>query len=490
MNKFNSGVKYNQLGSIKYNSTSLLVSIQDVYTRVGPRPVVLDQQYHALAVLENSFDVFLDQEVNGMDELSFSLPYTDSKREFLQNENIIQMFDTLYVVRKVTKRKGLEAPVLDVFCEAIWYDLQYGEPLTVTKWVEADAVTIISDILEGTEWSVGTVELTSTRTLDVSGDQEINRLGAVWKVQSLFGGDIEWDTSTKKVHLLYPNITHSGVAISYSKNMRDMEAIYDTRNLITKLYVYGKDGLTIESANNGSKFIENYSYTSKVRVRTIKDERFTNPFTLLDYGQKQLTILSKPQGTYKLNVLEMSRQTGLSHEKFTIGDIIRVYDKEVDMDANVRIMKWKYDVIEPELTEVQLETKIKGIAELLADNSDGSETFTAGDAVDKSEMLDLMVFNYLLNSRGDDEFSYWTNTGWEVDAANGYSGNASFKANGEFGINKSMKQIVYPSHRDTYALSFRAYVENYQKGANGKVGVNITVTYDDGTTEEVFVSLI
>ena len=65
MNNYNSGFKFNQLSSVTYNSETLN-SIRQIYTRIGPRPVILDQNKIALAVLENSYDVVLEQEVNGI----------------------------------------------------------------------------------------------------------------------------------------------------------------------------------------------------------------------------------------------------------------------------------------------------------------------------------------------------------------------------------------------------------------------------------------
>lgn len=58
------------------------------------------------------------------------------------------------------------------------------------------------------------------------------------------------------------------------------------------------------------------------------------------------------------------------------------------------------------------------------------------DVIDRQEVKDLVPFNHLRNSRADSGFSYWVNSGFEVDAENGVSGTASFKAEGESGMTK------------------------------------------------------
>lgn len=487
MNNYNTGLKFNQLSNVKYNS-QIVSAIKQIFTRIGPRPVILNQDKTALAVLENSYEVVLEQEVNGIDEIRFNLPFTDSKAIHLKNENLIQMFETIYIIREVIKKKGSSEPYYEVFAEALWYDLQFSDPLVKTVWLENSAASIFSDLLEGTGWSLGKMEFTNHRTLRLD-PESANPLEGISKARSLFNADLVWNTDSLKLDVVKPSTKHSGASIVYRKNMEDIEVFYDTKDLVTRLFVYGKNGLTIKDANNGKLYLEDYSYTNKRRVRSIKDERFTNPFALKEFGLDQLKILSKPRATYRMSAFVLSAITGLSHEEFSIGSIVRVYDKEIDLDDNVRIMRWSYNVIEPSNTKIELEFKLKGLSDLLSDKDLSGSGFDSEDSVTRPEMLELMVFNYLLNSRADDNFSSWENNGWNVDAINGYAGPASFKADGALSTVKSLKQTIYPSHRDAYSISFRGYARSLVKGPNGKVGVNVKITYDDLTSEDQFIPL-
>ncbi|PED63965.1 phage tail protein [Priestia megaterium] len=488
MNSYNSGLRFNMLNSVQYNS-QVVKSIRQIYTRLGIRPIILDQNKNALAVLENSFDIELDQEVNGIDELNFSLPYTDSKKDYLVNENLIQMYETIYIIRKVEKRKGSNAPQIDVYAEALWYDLQFSDPLKVTSWVDSTPSQILTDLLKGTGWKVGTVEISTKRTLTLDEEAD-NSLVGITSARDLFGGDLIYDTDAMEVSLLNEQTKHSGAAIIYKKNMSEINAIYDTRDLVTRLYVYGQNGLTIEDANNGVKYVEDFSFTSKVRSRSIKNEQFTNPFSLKEWADDQIKILCKPSASYQITAEDLSSLSGLSHEKFAIGYIVRVYDEELDMDENTRIMKWTYNVVEPWKTKIELETTVKLLSDLLADGASYTSGFASEDSVSNQEILQLMVFNYLLNSRADDGFAYWTNTGWDIDAVNGYSGPASFKVVGTLGQSKELKQTIYPSHRESYSISFRAFADSLVKGPNGRVGTNIKITYEDGTVDNQFIPLV
>lgn len=476
--------KYNILNRVRYNSNPNK-RLHYPTTRIGPRPIILNQEREPVAILENSFNVVLSQEVKGMDEITFSLPTNDSKREFIQNENIVQMFDTLYVIREIVERK--KDRVTEVFAEAIWYDLQYADILTETDFEDELASNIMESALQGTGWGVGTVEFTSRRSLTV--DIDTNRLELLGEVEELFNGELEFDTQAQLVHLRRPIGEHSGASIMFEKNAEDIEALYDTKDLITRLYIYGREDMSIEDANDGIEYVENYQYTDLVRVRTYKDDRFTNPFHLKEVAEEALETMSKPRASYTISMADLSSRAGLEHEDFKIGSIVRIYDEELGIDLETRIMSWDYNVIEPYNTSLTLESKAKTLSELLADVDDFGNSFESGDSVEKSEMLDLSVFNYLLNSRADDGFAYWENNGWEIDPSSGSSGNASFKAEGTPGRRKELYQTVYPSNHTNYALSFRSRTRDLEVHENGRVGVEVTIKYHDGTEEKQFIPL-
>ena len=487
MFKYNSldKLKYNDLGKSKYNGTPI-ERLGHPSTRIGPRPIILNQDRQQEAILENSFDVTLSQEVGGKDEIAFSIPMGDPKRDFIKNENLVQMFDTFYVIREVVDRK--KDRITEVYAEATWYDLQYADILTETEWEDELATNIMSSALEGTEWAVGTVEFVNRRTLNVTIDY--NRLEVLSDVESLFGGELEFDTQLQLVHLRRAVGKHSGASISFDKNAEDIEARYDTRDLITRLYIYGKSDLTIEDANDGVVYVENHGYTDLVRTRSVKDERFTNPYHMKEIAENALETMAKPRASYFISMAELSNRAGLEHEEFTMGSKVRVYDKELGINLEVRIMSWEYNVIEPYRTKLTLESKAKTLSDLLAEADDFGSRFESGDSVDRAEMLDLSVFNLLLNARGDDGFSYWENNGWEIDPTSGASGNASFKASGDTARARELYQTVYPSNHDSYAISFKSQTKSLDVLDGGRVGVEVTVKYEDGTEDKQFVSLV
>lgn len=482
-------VVYNDLGTAKYNDFHQVTPDPFYHRLPGARPVVLSQDKKQLCVLENAYNLIMTQEKNGTDVLDFDLPFDDSKSEYLVNENFIQLTDDEFVIRTVTKSRDENGEkTISVYAEATWYDLQYADPIQSGDWSDVTPDVPISDLLTGTGWSAGTVKISTLRNMNVD-PGTTNRLEALKQVPDLWGGSLVFHTKDKKVDLIDGSLGDPGTSIVYQKNMKSMKAEYDTRDLITRLYPYGKNGLTIEDANNYVPYVENYQYAKQVRVRSFQDSRFTNPYHLKDQAESILDKLSVPRSSYQTKAADLSTMTGLEHEVFKLGYMVRVYDKELGVSLKTEIVKWKYNVIEPWKTELELSSVQPGLEDLLKNVVGAGSYLQSEDTVQKQDMLNLMVYNYLLNSRAESGEAYWVNNGWEIDSQNGYSGPASFKCIGEQGVEKTLTQTVNPSHRDSYTISFRANSSNLSLGSNGQAGVEVTIKYEDGTSSSEFLPL-
>jgi len=472
---------FSYLSSIDYKN--LKNSINQINSKIGPRPIILDENYKALAIINNIINAELNQELNSIDEFSFSISYNDPKKEFLKNENLIQMFDTIYIIREITKIKNSSELTLEVYSEALWYDIQFTDPLTVISWTKKTANQMIKDILSKTDWTIGTIDFTNSKTLTLD-ENNINPLSALYEVKNLFDGNLVFDTNNKTVSLLKENEKHSGASIIYKKNIESIEAKYDTKDLTTKLYIYGKDNLSIDSINEGKKYLENYTYTSKKRVKVLKDERFTDKYHLLEYGYQQLEKLSKPKISYKTTALNLKSLSGLSHEQFSIGSIIRVYDKELNLDINTKITKWVYNIVEPWNTKIELEISDESVSSFLSENLN-SENYN-------NENLETSSgFNLLMNSRADDGFAYWENDGFEIDDQIGLTGWSSFKTIIGSDKIKTLSQTIYPSTRENYTVSgYLSLPDDYIYNSSAKIGIELTINYEDGTNEVIYIPFL
>ena len=459
------------------------------YEKIGyARPVVLDDNGAWEAILENAYDIIVTGEINGEDTLTFSIPFRDSKRKYLENEKKIQIVDDVYKVRTITDVKDSTGnTVTQVYAEAEFYDLTFSVRKEEKKFDAETADIAMAYALADTEWSVGTVNVTSKRTWTST---EKNALSILRSVANLHGGDLVFDCPNRLVHLLTVNGKDSGALFAYKKNMKSIERVVDTRSLVTRLYAVGANGMTFADINNGKAYLEDFTYSSEVRITTLDCSSFTNPYQMKEYTAMRLAEYCKPSVSYVLNAMDLSVLTGYEHEAWNLGDYVRVEDKDLGLSVTTRIVRREYNLQEPWNTVLELSTTLKNLGSSVSSIDTIADALEGTGMVSNNDIRELVPFNHLRNSRADDGLAYWVSSGFEADGENGASGTASFKAVGVEGMTLSLAQTVYPSNRSSYTLSAQIASEDLEKlSDDSQVGIEVVIEYEDGSTETRFIDL-
>lgn len=484
--------------TLNTSDTSLTPKLVDVrlydipkapYEKIGyARPVVLDGNGAWEAVLENAYDIIVTGEINGEDTLSFCIPYRDSKRKYIDNEKKIQIVDDVYKIRTITDVKdSTGSTITQVYAEAEFYDLTFSVRKEEKKFEAETADVAMAYALSGTEWSVGTVSVTTKRTWTST---EKNALAILRSIADLHGGDLVFDCPNRLVHLLTVNGKDSGALFAYKKNMKSIERVVDTRSLVTRLYAVGADGLTFSDINGGKPYLEDYTYSKEVRISTLDCSSFTNPYQMKEFTAMRLAEYCKPTVSYVLNAMDLSVLTGYEHEAWNLGDYVRVEDKELGLSVTTRIVRREYNLQEPWNTVLELSTTLKNLGSSVSSIDTIADALEGTSMVSNNDIRELVPFNHLRNSRADDGLAYWVSSGFEADSENGASGTASFKAEGVAGMTKSLSQTVYPSNRSSYTLSAQIASDDLEKlSDDAQVGIEVVIEYEDGSTETRFIDL-
>ena len=82
--------------------------------------------------------------------------------------------------------------------------------------------------LQGTGWSVGKITVSTKRSWQ---SMDKNALSMLRTIQSIYGGDLEFDNVNKQVSLLTQSGSNSGAVFAYRKNMKSIQRVVDTEVL-------------------------------------------------------------------------------------------------------------------------------------------------------------------------------------------------------------------------------------------------------------------
>lgn len=140
-------------------------------------------------------------------------------------------------------------------------------------------------------------------------------------------------------------------------NLTDLNYKGSSSGLVTRLYAYGKDGLSIASVNNGCEYIENHTYTDKVISYVWRDERYTDPQSLLDDGVVKLANMAEPEQSYTCKVIDLAKAQPEIYKEilsYSLYDVVTLVDRNRNRKRNYRIVEIKEFPANPLLNTVSL----------------------------------------------------------------------------------------------------------------------------------------
>jgi len=352
---------------------------------------IRDINQNLLAVLtpESDYvtDAWIDRILNAGSVLEFKLPMTSQKWEEITpearitaggREFVLLADNAIDVVREQKSKKvwgKMQAPeswkLLDTIYPTISNDplvppetadlevtiISGGTPFP--GYVAGTAANALAYLLDGTDWTLGTVDVTGIHDLET---EKESTLANIEEVQKTWGGNLFWEyqfDETGKVtgrilHLRKEEWQHyTGFQVRYAKNLQHITRTASYK-LITRLYPFGENDLDIASVNDGVKYLENFDFSPNVYVGLYQNQDISDPQELKDKGIEALEKLSRPRYTYRVGLVDLRTLPEYSHETFECGDVADVIDEPLGFDVRARIVRHKYNLFMPWQCELEI----------------------------------------------------------------------------------------------------------------------------------------
>lgn len=330
---------------------------------------------HVLSKLSNvkifrsiNAEYYLEFEVEESDLLS---PY--DKTIQIHNDDYVVCDGQAFIVRRITLFRSSQKTYYSVYAEHVSYEM-LDSYIIYREYLGKTIKFIVEDLIETYLPSIGVYPRfkasfpgTYTKTIDIT-LKDTNLFDAIKQICSAF--DVELDctndmafygpsgwplysrwrftlTFTKLGREYGTGSGENGVEFRFSKNMKSLQYELDASSIVNRLYVYGKNGLGIQTVNSGLAYIDaNYGTTGLSdptfpypirRVGYIIFDKESNPTSLLAKGTEHLAKVAFPKVTYSVDVLDL-RATS-PWDDFGIGDTVRVIDTAFQIDIKARIIE-------------------------------------------------------------------------------------------------------------------------------------------------------
>lgn len=198
---------------------------------------------------------------------------------------------------------------------------------------------------------------TARRTIEAEG---ATALEILQKLPDTYGIAVRFDRKTKRVLLRNPDtMAPSGTYLTEELNLRKRPVRSQTsEGFATRLYAVGKDGVTFASINGGKNYVENHEYSDRVISAYWKDERYTDPQSLLDDAKKKLSDMAKPAQSYECDVADLAKidPARFGHLSMEMYQAVTLLDAERGTRLAHRVVQYKRYPHYPEKNVVTLST--------------------------------------------------------------------------------------------------------------------------------------
>lgn len=301
-------------------------------------------------------DYYIREIPGGLNEVIFNISIWDELYPLLTEEaNIREGEGQLYLIKQIDG--GAQAA--KVVCQL---DLDEWRSEMLLNYTNGRATVnqTISGILPN-GWTIQDRALLNIRRT-IEGNY--TPFEVVQACQETYGVQVQFDNKTKAITLFFAeNEKPLGAFATRDLNLKEINYKGKSTNFATRLYAYGKDGLSFASINDGKPYVDDNTYSSRVICAYWKDERYEVAENLLEDAKKNLASMAVPQRSYDCNVIDLAATNPEMYgfQDFSMFSVITLIDDSKNARINHQVVeRWSYPYY-PEKNKVILSTVVPKI---------------------------------------------------------------------------------------------------------------------------------
>jgi phage minor structural protein len=239
-------------------------------------------------------------------------------------------------------------------------DVLFGYHQT-TNYTTRQNIDYILDQQTVKHWRLGSCDF--ERFFHYKYENENGLLGPLLAIPQLFDEGYQWTYNTSSypwtINLVKP-ATAPTCEIRYAVNLRGIERLVDTSEIVNRIYPLGAgegvNQLRITDVNANKPYLEDSASIAKYGLKSYVwiDKSFEDAATLKANAQGLLTKWSSPRVSYKVSAADLTEITGASIHKLVEGAVVRITDPELGV-IEQRILSERKPDITGSPGEIELE---------------------------------------------------------------------------------------------------------------------------------------
>lgn len=296
-------------------------------------------------------DYYIRQVDTGRDELIFNISIWDELYPLIVEEASIQDRNQMHYLVKAIDAGAKEAKVR---CEI---DLDEWRATLNPQYTNGSATCLAT--IQGVCPGNWTVQDQSGVTISRTITGAHTPLDVAEACKETYGITLRWDNKNRIVTIINPvNYQPLGAFVTRDLNLKELNYKGSSNDFITRLYAYGKNGLSFASINGGLPYVDDNTYSSRVICGYWTDNRYEIAENLLADAKAKLAALAVPSRSYTCSVYDLAKTNPEMYgfEDFSLFAVVKLIDDSRGTAINHQVVEyWDYPHY-PEQNNVVLST--------------------------------------------------------------------------------------------------------------------------------------
>lgn len=340
--------------------------------------------------LTDTIECLVEEERNGLFELTMVYPATDSIVESIQQEAIVVADANDYLKNqkfRIYNIRKLMANRIEICARHISFDLAFD-------WVDS-----ISVENQSCEYALNTIFKNSQFCKNFKGysdiinaqDYKMNKAtcleaigGERGSIIDTFGTGAEILRDNTEIHVLNRRGRDNDVVIEYRKNLTGLEIEEDTTDLVTRIMPYAvytsEDNEEVEVRGDfvDSPLINNFAHPYVKYIDysdKFEDDEKPTKEKLIELAKKEYinNKLDIPKCNFKIEFIPLSKCVGYEglEDRINLCDTVTVKDTRYGLDTQAKVIKVTYNTLRDRYESMELGEPKTTLGDIIGGTGDG-----------------------------------------------------------------------------------------------------------------------
>lgn len=262
--------------------------------------------------------------LGGNRSMQFDIAPQSNLYKYIEEEGRIEYDETYYSIKSINERRTTATITAEIDLDELKEKMFKSFNHKTISLSEA-----LDYALDGTGWAcVGAGLVSAKRSFDLTDVTPLDIINNCTN-KTMYNVSFDVDNINKILNVSVPSTVAGNVYFTEQLNLKELTFKGSSNNLITRLYAYGKDGLSFASQNGGKEYIDNNKYCKKIISQVWRDERYTNPISLLADAKAKLAEMAVPERSYECSIIDLARLSKGEYKDFYIrlNSIVTLIDR-------------------------------------------------------------------------------------------------------------------------------------------------------------------